>query len=145
MKLKKKTTTIWFKLYKLEVEKSYILIRILLIVFFFRDWRVRQINVHQTDANYPRSRIFRRRQTSTHPISVSERVYGHTGEYYGSWKYLNQAIRKITIWLGTPSYSEESESSLSLTSEWSLFLTLTKFDLNRSVPLKTTQLVRNLT
>lgn len=44
---------------------------------FRRDWRVRKVHIHQTDANHPWSRLLRRGQTRLHQTGLPEHLHGH--------------------------------------------------------------------
>ena len=42
-----------------------------------RDWRIWQIDLHQTDAHHSRRRLHGRGQEDTHQACVSEYLHGH--------------------------------------------------------------------
>lgn len=47
------------------------------ILYPLRHWRVREVNVHQTDAYYPRQRLLGRGQAWLHQAGLSEHIHGH--------------------------------------------------------------------
>lgn len=71
---------------------------------YCRYWRIWQIHIHQTDANYSRQWLFRWRQTGIHKTSLSKYIHGNAVDdtrhgYFKNTIYCQQQCGKCTYTL----------------------------------------------